>query len=83
MTPESHHELRTIPHDLVGRAIKDMDFREQVLARKDNKDDLNQYLEEKGYAPIGDEAYDVISRLNLKDVNDALSGVDSPKALAS
>jgi hypothetical protein len=76
MTTEYHHPLHAIPHDLVGRAIKDPNFRAEVIRRASARTELNQYLEEMGYAPIGEEAFDAIKRLDIDDVNDALSKVD-------
>lgn len=84
MTTEGHHPLHTIPHDLVGRAIKDIDFRHGVLSRKDDMTALNEYLVEKGYAPIGQEAFDVIHELSEEKVDQVLADVTfSNEILAS
>ena len=81
-TSGEQHPLHAIPHDLVGRAIKDVDFRTKVLGLKGDKAALNQYLEDSGYAPIGEEAFQAIKSLDLKQVNQALSAVDVRQALA-
>ncbi|HUP17331.1 MAG TPA: hypothetical protein VM848_14925 [Acidimicrobiia bacterium] len=69
------HPLHAIPHDLVGRAIKDPLFRNEILALKEDEDALNQFLVEKGYAPIGHAAYLVIHGLDKTDVDRVLGEV--------
>lgn len=84
MTTEDHHPLHTVPHDLIGRAIKDIDFRHAVLDHKDDMTALNDFLVEQGYAPLGQEAFNAIHVLNATDVDEVLAGVTfAPGVFAS
>ena len=84
MTTEDHHPLHTVPHDLIGRAIKDIDFRHAVLDHKDDMTALNDYLVEQGYAPVGQEAFDAIHALSATEVDEVLEDVTfAPEVLAS
>lgn len=74
MAGESLHH---VPHDLVGRAIKDPAFRNVVLELRNDKTDLNNYLVSQGHAPIGDEAFEAIHDLDPEDVANALSAIDN------
>lgn len=76
------HPLYHVPHDIVGRAIKDSGFRGVVLGLKDDKDALNSYLVDEGHSPLGDEAYNAIAGLDPSSVEHAIEGFDT-KNLAS
>ena len=71
------HPLYYVPHDLVGRALKDSAFRGVVLGLKDDIEALNHYLVDEGHAPLGREAYDAIHSLNAEQVEEALSAFDN------
>ena len=71
------HPLYYVPHDLVGRALKDSAFRGVVLGLKDDIEALNNYLVDEGHAPLGREAYNAIHSLNADLVEEALSGFDN------
>jgi hypothetical protein len=77
------HPLYHVPHDLVGRAIKDPGFRSVVLGLKDDMEALNSYLVDEGHSPLGEEAYNEIHVLNPEAVEEALSGLGFDKNLAS
>lgn len=78
------HALHAIPHDLVGRAIKDPLFRNEILALKEDEEALNQFLVDKGYAPIGHAAYLVIHGLDKTEVDRVLVEVsENSENLAS
>ncbi|HUP17332.1 MAG TPA: hypothetical protein VM848_14930 [Acidimicrobiia bacterium] len=76
------HPLYHVPHDIVGRAIKDPGFRSIVLGLKDDREALNSYLVDEGHTPLGEEAYDAIAALNPDGVEAALAGFEN-KNLAS
>lgn len=76
------HPLYHVPHDIVGRAIKDPGFRSVVLGLKDDKDALNNYLVDEGHSPLGQEAYEAIEALSPAGVEAAIAGFDN-KNLAS
>ena len=71
------HPLYYVPHDLVGRALKDPAFRGVVLGLKDDMDALNSYLVDEGHSPLGEEAYMAIRSLDADQVQEALSAFDN------
>lgn len=71
------HSLHHVPHDLVGRAIKEPAFRSVVLELRNDKTALNNYLVDEGHAPIGDEAFAAIQGLDPEQVSEALSTLDN------
>ena len=75
-----HFPLHPIPHDLVGRAIKDSAFRHAVLTHKDTMEELNGYLVGEGYAPISEAAFSVIRDLDGGDVDEALESITANSA---
>ena len=70
------HRLKPVPDKLVGRAVRDKAFRNEVLKLKDNKKDLDAYLKSEGFKELPPAAYDAIKKLDANDVNLVLSEID-------
>ena len=70
------HELKPVPDDVIGRAVKDKVFRKQVFERRGNKDTLNAYLKDEGLTELDDQAYAVIKGLDSAAVDRVLYRAD-------
>jgi hypothetical protein len=76
MEEEGQHQLEKVPNAIIGRAIKDKEFRHKVLDNKNDMAALNSYLREQRLPVLNDAAYAIIKGLDRDKVDEALAGVD-------
>ena len=75
---QGHRDLDVLPDELVGKAIKDRDFRNAVFKAKGDREGLKKLLADNGFNALSDAALDFIQNLSRDKVNGVLRDIDIP-----